>query len=241
MCLLVVAWRAHPCTARVVAESRMSCGSAPERADGALAGWPPILARSRPQTGGTWIGIDACHRFGLVTNFRELAQPAAPRRPRPPGAGLPRRRPTEVARHTSTQLADAQGYAGFNLLLGDGEQLFYARRTAPTRFARPLEPGLHGLSNHLLDTPWPQAAPRPRRARALLARRRCRRPGLESANRRCGFLGVRRPGSATALGPRLPACRRAGERTLSGAVRPEPAIRARAARPCCCSATTAAH
>jgi uncharacterized protein with NRDE domain len=51
--------------------------------------------------------------------------------------------------------ADAQGYAGFNLLLGDGERLMYASNRAE-QFARELEPGLHGLSNHLLDTPWPK-------------------------------------------------------------------------------------
>ncbi len=101
------------------------------------------------------MGLDRRGRFGLVTNFRELVQPrhTAPSRGRlvPGFLAAPRTAATwlEALEH------DAQGYAGFNLLLGDGEQLMYASNRAE-RFARPLEPGLHGLSNHLLDTPWPK-------------------------------------------------------------------------------------
>ena len=43
--------------------------------------------------------------------------------------------PTEASTYLDTLEADAQGYAGFNLLLGDGEQLFYASNRAE-RFAR---------------------------------------------------------------------------------------------------------
>jgi uncharacterized protein with NRDE domain len=49
----------------------------------------------------------------------------------------------------------ASGYAGFNLLLGDGEELWYASNRAAD-FASPLRPGIYGLSNRLLDTPWPK-------------------------------------------------------------------------------------
>ncbi len=48
----------------------------------------------------------------------------------------------------------ASEYAGFNLLLGDGDELWYkANRGVPERR---LEPGIYGLSNHRLDTPWPK-------------------------------------------------------------------------------------
>ena len=46
-------------------------------------------------------------------------------------------------------------YAGFNLLLADGATLAYGSNRA-TPFARPLAPGVYGLSNELLDTPWPK-------------------------------------------------------------------------------------
>ena len=49
---------------------------------------------------------------------------------------------------------DRAGYAGFNLLVSDDESLWYCSN----RGATPLElaPGVYGLSNHLLDSPWPK-------------------------------------------------------------------------------------
>ena len=46
-------------------------------------------------------------------------------------------------------------YSGFNLLLTDEDSLWYGSNRA-TPFARPLPPGVYGLSNELLDTPWPK-------------------------------------------------------------------------------------
>jgi uncharacterized protein with NRDE domain len=164
MCLLVVAWRTHPRYRVVVAANRDEFHMRPTAS---LARWgePPILAGRDLQAGGTWIGLDSRRRFGLVTNFRELARPrhTAPSRGRlvPGFLASPLSAPT----YLDTLETDAQGYAGFNLLLGDGEQLVYGSNRAE-RFARRLEPGLHGLSNHLLDTPWPKL----RRVRGALER-----------------------------------------------------------------------
>jgi uncharacterized protein with NRDE domain len=49
----------------------------------------------------------------------------------------------------------AADYAGFNLLLSDHEALWYGSNRAP-EFARRLPSGVYGLSNELLDTPWPK-------------------------------------------------------------------------------------
>ena len=46
---------------------------------------------------------------------------------------------------------------GFNLLVGDRDRLGYlSNRTAPGSAPHWLGPGIYGLSNHLLDTPWPK-------------------------------------------------------------------------------------
>jgi uncharacterized protein with NRDE domain len=48
---------------------------------------------------------------------------------------------------------DADRFNGFNLLAGDPDELFcFSNRGARER----LQPGIYGLSNHLLDTPWPK-------------------------------------------------------------------------------------
>jgi len=82
MCLLVLAWQAHPRYRLVVAANRDEYH---ERAAAALGKWPEppgILAGRDLRARGTWLGVDPARRFGVVTNFRELQgrEPAAPSR-----------------------------------------------------------------------------------------------------------------------------------------------------------------
>jgi uncharacterized protein with NRDE domain len=155
MCLLVLAWRAHPRYRLVLAANRDEYH---ERAAEPLAKWPApndMLAGRDVRAGGTWLGLDRARRFGIVTNFRELQRPrrAAPSRGKlipdylgsadGPGAYLARLE------------TDAPGYSGFNLVVGDLDQLWYASNRMD-RFSQQLQPGIHGLSNEFLDSPWPK-------------------------------------------------------------------------------------
>jgi uncharacterized protein with NRDE domain len=45
-------------------------------------------------------------------------------------------------------------YNGFNVIFSDGERL--AIYESVSQEGRALGPGIYGLSNHLLDTPWPK-------------------------------------------------------------------------------------
>ena len=155
MCLLVLAWNAHPRYRLVLAANRDEYH---ERPADALAKWPPpndLLAGRDQRAGGTWLGLDRARRFGVVTNFRELQRPrrSAPSRGHliPEYLGTPQTPQACLARLET----DAPGYSGFNLLLGDSEQLWYASNRMD-RFAQPLLPGVHGLSNEFLDSPWPK-------------------------------------------------------------------------------------
>jgi uncharacterized protein with NRDE domain len=166
MCLLAIAWHAHPSHALVLAANRDEFHG---RAAAPLDRWaePAMLAGRDLQAGGTWLGIDDAGRFGVITNFRELTRPrrSAPSRgtliPQFLASGLP------AEQYLAQLEADAMGYAGFNLLLGDGAQLWYASNRAD-EFARPLPPGVYGLSNHFLDTPWPKLERVRRRMQGLL-------------------------------------------------------------------------
>ena len=168
MCLLVLAWQAHARYRLVVAANRDEFHA---RAAAPLAKWPPpaeLLAGRDLRSQGTWLGIDRERRFGVVTNFREL-QPARPRAPSRGelvpdylGARLGDS-PAEPAREIAPGAADflaaleprAAAWSGFNLLLSDADSLWYAsNRTTP--FARQLGPGVYGLANESLDTPWPK-------------------------------------------------------------------------------------
>jgi uncharacterized protein with NRDE domain len=160
MCLLMLAWQAHPRYRLVVAANRDEFHDRPAAP---LAKWPPpaeMIAGRDLRAQGTWLGIDRTRRFGVITNFREL-QPAR--------AGAPSRGgliPDYLGAHTGSAALPpgeflgeleprAQQYSGFNLLLSDGDSLWYASNRA-TPFARRLSPGVYGLSNELLDTPWPK-------------------------------------------------------------------------------------
>lgn len=151
----MLAWRAHPRYPLVVAANRDEFHDRPAAA---LAPWPPpqsFLAGRDLRAGGTWLALDRARRFGVVTNFRDL---------QPPKPGAPSR--GELIPHYLSQGAGpahffaalaprADSYSGFNLLLADGESLWYGCNRAQP-FARALPPGVYGLSNGFLDTPWPK-------------------------------------------------------------------------------------
>jgi uncharacterized protein with NRDE domain len=168
MCLLVLAWQAHPRYRLIVAANRDEYH---ERPAAALARWsepPGILAGRDLRAAGTWLGLDPARRFGVVTNFRELlrARPAAPSR----GGLIPRylSGAADAAGFFGELAESADAYSGFNLLLTDAHALWYGSNRARP-FARALPPGVYGLSNELLDTPWPKLVRVKSRFRAWLA------------------------------------------------------------------------
>jgi len=155
VCLLVLAWRCHPRYRLVLAANRDEYHARPAAA---LAPWddaPNIIGGRDLQAGGAWLAVDGTGRVGVVTNFREFGRR---RRSAPSRGGLipaylsGSRAPADYFQSLET---DAPGYAGFNLLLADARSLWYASNRADV-FARELGPGVHGLSNEFLDTPWPK-------------------------------------------------------------------------------------
>ena len=108
------------------------------------------------QADGAWFAVDAQrrvrHRHQLPRVRPPPPQRAVARRPDPRATSPGTRAPADYLRALET---DAPGYAGFNLLLADRDSLWYASNRAD-QFARELPPGIYGLSNEFLDTPWPK-------------------------------------------------------------------------------------
>ncbi|HMN43574.1 MAG TPA: NRDE family protein [Povalibacter sp.] len=168
MCLLVLAWKSHPRYRLILAGNRDEFH---DRAAAPLNWWqddPRILGGRDLKASGTWLGVARSGRFGIVTNYRDLQAPVegAPSR----GNLVPR----FLTGATSPKefLDDLRGaalrYSGFNLLVGGTRALYYFSNRgakAPTALA----PGVYGLSNHLLDTPWPKLARTRSRFAQLLA------------------------------------------------------------------------
>jgi len=155
VCLLVLAWRVHPRYRLIVAANRDEYHARPTAPMAVWEDSPGILGGRDLSAQGTWLAVDQRRRFGIVTNFRDVQA----RRPDAPSRGglIPDwlRPPTAPETFLARLESEAQHYAGFNLLFGDADGLHYASNRAPS-FSRALPPGVYGLSNLLLDTPWPK-------------------------------------------------------------------------------------
>ncbi len=168
MCLIVLAWRARDDFPLLVAANRDEWR---ERAAESAHWWPdhPDLFAGRDlQAGGTWMGVTRGGRFAAVTNYRDPSDKRSTARSRGMlvtefllGSETP-------SQFLATLTPHAREYNGFNVIVGDGRGLFYFGSREGVD--RAIEPGVHGLSNHLLDEPWPKVVHARRRMTAALAR-----------------------------------------------------------------------
>jgi uncharacterized protein with NRDE domain len=128
-----------------------------------------ILSVSEQRTaGGSWLGIDSKGRVAALTNIRNGQTPATDKRSRGElvanflSGGADPRAYLDQVRET------AGNYNGFNLLFGDEQALYWISNDGDLSF-KSLEPGIYGLSNGSLDTPWPKVV----RAKAQFASLLC--------------------------------------------------------------------
>ena len=168
MCLILFAWRAHPEHALVVAANRDEYFERPSRAAAFWDDTPEVLAGRDLTAQGTWLGVTRAGRFASITNYRNPAErmATAPSRGRLVTDFL------TAAHRPSAYFASvaprAREYNGFSMLAADGTSLaFFSNREG---VVRDVEPGVHGLANHLLDTPWPKVEKGKERLGALLDR-----------------------------------------------------------------------
>lgn len=166
MCLIVFALDCHQRYRLVLAANRDEYFSRPTAPAAFWADAPRVLAGRDLLARGTWLGVTRERRLAAVTYYRE---PTAPVHPLPSRGKLA----ADFLVGTMTPEAylerlhaEENVYGGFNLLFGDDSGLFYHsnRGEAPFRVAA----GVHGLSNGLLDTPWPKVAAARERLAGLL-------------------------------------------------------------------------
>ncbi|HSL40879.1 MAG TPA: NRDE family protein [Desulforhopalus sp.] len=162
MCLLFFSYQVKPGYPLVVAANRDEFLVRPTAPLGYLDRKKSLLGGRDLRAGGTWLGLTSGYRFAALTNYREEGSRRAGSRSRGEivigflsGKSSPETFVRELA-------GKADQYNGFNLIAGDPGSLYYYsnRGGGPQR----LSPGLYGLSNHLLDTPWPKLL----RGKALL-------------------------------------------------------------------------
>lgn len=158
MCLIVFAWQLIPDLPLIAAANRDELY---ERPTAPAAWWkdcPDVYAGRDLQSQGTWMGVTRNGRFAAVTNVRSAAEKRADAQSRGllvsnylASGASPQAYVKEIA-------ATAGRYNGFNLLVGDKQQLIWFTNTDTddVRNGRSLPAGIYGLCNGTLDTPWPK-------------------------------------------------------------------------------------
>lgn len=151
MCLIVFGWQVHPEFPLVVAANRDEFFARPTQRAGHWPDYPQVMGGIDLQAGGTWLGVSQAGRFAAITNVREPNMPPG-RQSR--GALTRNFLISDLSAETYANGIDDSDYAGYNLLLGDGQSLVYCsnRTSAP----QVLPAGIYGLSNHVLDSAWPK-------------------------------------------------------------------------------------
>lgn len=161
MCLIGFAWLAHPRWQLVLAGNRDEFHHRPA----APAGWwpdaPGVFGGRDLEAGGSWLALDRRGRMAVVTNYREPGVSPGPRSRGELVSGFVNGHEDidDWAREISFR---GEQWSGFNLLLfdlgnGSGRKP-RARYLSNRETASPtgIAPGVHGLSNHLLNTDWPK-------------------------------------------------------------------------------------
>jgi uncharacterized protein with NRDE domain len=162
VCLIVFAWRAHPDFPLVLGANRDEFLDRPTRHAAFWAERPDLLAGRDLEKGGTWLGITRSGRIAAVTNYRQGTAAKSDRRSRGWLVAAYLAGDRTPGEYLAGLTAERDAYDGFSLLAGDGHELFgYSNRGGDPQ---PLSSGIHGLSNALLDTPWPKVE----RAKAAL-------------------------------------------------------------------------
>jgi uncharacterized protein with NRDE domain len=153
MCTLLFSYRQHTEFPLLIAANRDEFHARPTQA---LHWWddnPDVLGGRDDLGGGTWFGVTRQGRFAALTNFRQFPLlPDAPSRGDLVRSFLEGRQEPEAFQRELQQNADR--YNGFNLLFGQLNDLWYFSNRSPV--SGPLAPGMHGLSNALLNDPWPK-------------------------------------------------------------------------------------
>lgn len=171
MCLIALAWRAHPRYPLALIANRDEFHARPAAPAGFDPGAGDVYGGRDLVQGGSWLQVSTRGRLAAVTNVRAgIASEAAPR-----SRGWLVRdfvRGDIRAQAAAAALRPlAREYGRYNLLLGDGDALVFASNH-PQPMRAPVATGLHAMSNGAFDAEWPKSGRATRALAAWLASQR---------------------------------------------------------------------
>ncbi|KON86333.1 hypothetical protein AF332_05535 [Sporosarcina globispora] len=154
MCLILFAYKVHPAYKLIVAANRDEFYERPTAPAHFWEDHPAILAGRDLSKMGTWMGVTKNGRFAALTNYRDPSEVAEGKRSRGDlvadflkGSDLP-------ADFMIMASENRSSYPGYNLLAGNLDELYYYSNVEDR--IEQLQPGVYGVSNHVLNTAWPK-------------------------------------------------------------------------------------
>jgi uncharacterized protein with NRDE domain len=154
MCLIVFAWDVHPKYKLILAANRDEFYHRPTAPLGYWEDQPEILGGRDLEAGGSWMAVNTKGKFAAVTNYRDLKnikKDATSRGEIPTNFLTQEISPMAYLEGIDSKASD---YNGFNALIGDQKELLHYSNYE--NIINAIQPGIYGLSNALLDTPWPK-------------------------------------------------------------------------------------
>jgi len=157
MCLIVFAYDCHPGYRLILGANRDEFRDRPTEPASFWSDAPQILAGRDKQAGGTWLGVTTSGKLAAITNYRDPLQHIL----NPPSRGklvssYLMDEDLTLEYYQSFLNRDGQLYDGFNMLYGTFDNLNYFTNRGGS--SGQISPGIHGLSNHLLNTNWAKVA-----------------------------------------------------------------------------------
>ena len=162
MCLILFSYQTHPAYRLMLAANRDEFYNRPTATLDYWTDYPDVLAGRDLKGKGSWLGVTRSGRIAAITNYRD---PATIKQNAPSRGVLIR--DYLIGNSSPQQYLDKVGkighrYNGFNLIAGDTNGLYYSSNRS--NGVQQIEPGFYGISNHLVDTPWPKV----QRGKAML-------------------------------------------------------------------------
>jgi uncharacterized protein with NRDE domain len=154
MCLILFAYRVHPIYKLMVAANRDEFHQRPTASVHYWEDHPQILAGRDLEKMGTWMGITTEGRFSALTNYRDPKELTEGKRSRGELVADALKYKDDLEIYMETLVSQKDLFPGYNLLAGDINNLYYYSNRG--NGSQKLEPGIYGVSNHLLNTEWPK-------------------------------------------------------------------------------------
>ena len=154
MCLIFFSLKQHTTYKLIVAANRDEFYNRKTAAADYWKDYPNIVGGRDLEANGTWMGMTTSGKISMLTNYRDPMNinPKAPSRGHLVSDYLEQNISAED--YMKQIEPGAKAYNGFNLLVGNPEEFYYLSNYR--KGIDKITDGLHGLSNHLLETPWPK-------------------------------------------------------------------------------------